>query len=108
MIGFVYTQSMDVFAEREGQLFVWDSDKARLNHRKHGITFERAMEVIADPLAIFEDASVSDERREAAIGLDLSESLLFVIHVLREGDMMRLISARAATGRERRRYEEFA
>lgn len=98
---------MDVFAEREGQLFAWDSEKAHSNYEKHGIKFEQAMEVLADPFAIFEDASVREERREAAIGVDLSQALLFVVHVIREGDRMRLISARAATGRERRRYEEF-
>ena len=62
---------MDVYVTRDEQCFVWDSDKAKANQKKHGVSFERAIDAIADPYAVFEDATVGDELRQAAIGSDL-------------------------------------
>jgi uncharacterized DUF497 family protein len=52
------------------------------------------------------DAGVGDEERDAAIGFTADQSLLFVVHVLREDDAIRLISARRAELSERRLYED--
>ena len=82
-----------------------DSEKAAQNVARHGISFERAREALIDPLAQYEDASPDDEARQACIGLTTGYELLYVVHVVREGDTLRLISARLAEPAERRRYE---
>ncbi len=96
---------MDVFSTLDGQGFVWDSEKALKNAREHGIRFEQAREAFLDPLARYEDASPDQEARQACIGLTTDYRLLYVVHVVREGDVLRLISARLAEVAERRRYE---
>jgi uncharacterized DUF497 family protein len=102
----VYTlSSMDVTYERHGQIFEWDAEKAAANLRKHFVSFEKACEVFFDPFLRLVDASSGNERREAIIGLTEDWSLLFVVHVAREGDTLRIISARPATASERRTYE---
>jgi len=50
---------------------------------------------------------VNDESREAAIGMDVTRRLLFVVHLLREDDCLRIISARMATATERKAYEDY-
>jgi uncharacterized DUF497 family protein len=97
---------MDVHFIYLGQRFVWDSEKASVNVRKHGVSFELACQVFFDPLIRFEDASIGEEERKAAIGLTEDWTLLFVVHLLREGSLIRVISARSATARERRDYED--
>ena len=97
---------MDIHFLLRGQRFVWDSEKASSNESKHGVAFEAACEVFFDPFIRIEDASVGGEQREAAIGLTEDWTLLFVVHMLREGDLLRLISARPATAQERRSYED--
>jgi uncharacterized DUF497 family protein len=88
------------------QYFVWDSEKASSNFAKHGVRFEAACEVFFDPFIRLEDATDGEEARDAAIGLTEDWTLLFVVHILREGDSIRIISARAATAQERRAYED--
>jgi uncharacterized DUF497 family protein len=51
-------------------------------------------------------ASIGEEQRDAAIGLTEDWTLLFVVHLLRGGEIIRIISARPATARERRVYED--
>lgn len=97
---------MDVFSTLDGQIFVWDSEKAARNFSVHGVRFEQASEAFIDPLARYEDASPADEERQACIGLTVDYSLLFVVHVIREGEVLRIISARKAEPAERRRYED--
>jgi uncharacterized DUF497 family protein len=83
--------------------FEWDSDKALQNLEKHGVLFEEAATVFADPLAIYlDDGSGTD--RIAIIGTSLRRRILYVVHVER-GRRDRLISARRATSAERRLYE---
>jgi len=91
----------------DGQGFVWDSDKAASNASQHGVRFEQAREreVFFDQLACYEDASPQSEARQACIGLMIDYRLLYVVHVIREGDVLRLISARLAEPAERRFYE---
>ncbi len=97
---------MDVFFLCQGQRFVWDSEKASSNASKHGIGFETACQVFFDPFVRIEDAAVTEEKREAAIGLAEDWSLLFVVHMLRESETIRIISARPATPQERKSYED--
>jgi uncharacterized DUF497 family protein len=97
---------MDVFSILDGQVFVWDSDKASSNASRHDVRFEQAREAFLDPLARYEDASPQEEARQACIGLTTEYRLLYVVHVIREDDVLRLISARVAEPAERKRYED--
>jgi uncharacterized DUF497 family protein len=97
---------VDVFFLYRGQIFVWDGQKAIENLTKHGIAFETACEVFFDPSSISEDASVEEEARMALIGKSLRDSLLYIVHLERDGTQIRVISARKATKRERRIYED--
>jgi uncharacterized DUF497 family protein len=65
-----------------------------------------ACQVFFDPFIRIEDATVDEEVRDAAIGLTEDWTLLFVVHLMREGDTIRIISARPATAWERRSYED--
>ncbi|MBD2181924.1 BrnT family toxin [Aerosakkonema funiforme] len=89
--------------------FEWDDQKASSNLNKHGVSFEDAKKVFADPLAyIFEDRSHSvEERREIIIGHDLSYRLFLVSFTERSG-VIRIISARLATNKERKDYEQYS
>jgi len=87
--------------------FEWDPGKATQNRRKHGVSFHEAATVFGDPLAMtyFDpDHSVS-ERRFITVGLSDSRQLLLVAHADRD-QSIRIISARKATARERKDYEE--
>ena len=73
---------------------------------RHGVRFKEAREAFLDPLGRYEDASPDEEARQSCIGLTMEYRLLYVVHVVREGDVLRLISARVAGATERRRYED--
>ncbi|MEW6348836.1 MAG: BrnT family toxin [Thermodesulfobacteriota bacterium] len=91
---------------REGPEFTWDSAKAAGNLIKHGVSFEEARTVFANPLAVIrEDEMHSEvEQREIIIGHSFRQRLLFVSFAERE-NTLRIISARQATSKERRDYE---
>ena len=87
--------------------FEWDGAKAATNRRKHGVSFEEAATVFLDPHAqVFDDpGSETSETRYLLVGLSAARRILIVVHVER-GKRLRIISARAATRRERRTLEE--
>lgn len=89
--------------------FEWDHDKAKRNHKKHGVSFEEATTVFADPLALtIHDPLHSDEEdRFVTLGESHRRRLLVVVFTER-GSKTRIISARLATRRERKNYEEGA
>ncbi len=86
--------------------FEWDGSKAASNLKKHRVSFDEAVTVFYDPqAATFRDPDQShDESRLVTIGYSAHDRLLVVCHVERGGGL-RLISARRATPRERRRHE---
>ena len=88
-------------------LLEWDPRKARANLAKHGVDFHEAGTVWDDPLATtFPDPEHSiEEPRFTTIGASASGRILVVAHTDR-GRAIRLISARRATPRERKFYEE--
>ena len=97
---------MDEQFRLRGITFIWNVEKARQNPIKHeGITFERAGEAFFDPFLVVVDARANDEARDAVIGMDKRNYLLFVVHIQQENDMIRIISARKATRKERNYYE---
>jgi len=86
--------------------FEWDKDKAESNYLKHGIQFEEAVTVFADPYLMFtQDSSHSQgEEREWAIGEAEGGSIVVVVFTMR-AERIRIISARKATKRECQQYE---
>jgi len=86
--------------------FEWDPEKAKLNRKKHGVSFEEAVTVFYDPLsATFDDADHSvAEQRLITVGFSSRGRLLFVSHTER-GEALRIISARPATAHERKKHE---
>ena len=87
--------------------FEWDPDKEAANRRKHGVSFEEARTAFGDPLAVTADDWEHSEIEPRYLLLGRSERgrLLMVAHTER-GDRVRIISARPATPRERKSYEE--
>jgi uncharacterized protein len=87
--------------------FEWDPKKASANARKHRVTFEEATTAFGDPhgLIVNDPRHTQAEPRSVLLGFSQSSRLLAVMFTER-GDRLRLISARTATRRERRQYEE--
>jgi uncharacterized DUF497 family protein len=86
--------------------YEWDPSKSRANFAKHGIHLADAVASLEDDLALTRrDAFTEDEERWITLGTDGFGRLLVVVYTLR-GSRIRLISARRATVRERREYEE--
>jgi uncharacterized DUF497 family protein len=84
----------------------WDPAKAQLNAQKHGVSFADAVASLEDGGALtMRDPFPEEEERWITIGLDVLGRVLVVIYTWR-GDRLRLISARKATARERRQYED--
>lgn len=88
--------------------YEWDAVKAAVNRRKHGVPFEEAQTVICSPLAItIQDVGHSTrEDREKTIGPSARDRLLVVAHSAADHGIVRIISARKASGREIADYEE--
>lgn len=90
-------------------VFEWDEQKNIANRKKHGIWFEEAQSVFDCPTErLFLDSDHSDdEERFILIGYSLCSNLLVIVHCHRESDeVIRIISARNATRRERMFYEK--
>lgn len=87
--------------------FEWDPAKAEGNLRKHGVSFYEAASVFQDPLSltIVDEAQSDIEARCVLIGRSHRQRTLVIVHTER-GANVRIISARLATPRERRSYEE--
>lgn len=84
----------------------WDPHKASLNAGKHGVQFADAASVLEDERGLtMIDPSSDEEERWITIGLDPLGRVVVVVYTWR-GEHLRLISARKATPRERRSYEE--
>jgi uncharacterized DUF497 family protein len=86
--------------------FEWDPEKAKSNYNKHKVSFEEAVTVFYDPLSVtFDDPDHSvGERRFITIGSSSHDHSIVISHSERE-EAVRIISARRATPRERKRHE---
>jgi hypothetical protein len=91
-------------------LITWDENKNLSNRLKHNVSFEVASLVFEDPFHLSRiDRVVDGEERWQTMGLVAGVLLLLVAHTWEDADgdmVIRLISARKADGRERKRYEE--
>ena len=85
--------------------YQWDPAKARSNRAKHGVGFADAVGVFEDPRAVTIDDPHPDEDRYVTIGVDFLGRVL-VVSWTRRDEEVRLISARRATRKESRDYEE--
>jgi uncharacterized DUF497 family protein len=91
-------------------VFSWDARKARINLEKHGVSFEEAATVFADPEALeWEDAShSSDEERLKRLGCSASGRILILVYTWRRSrngeETIRLINARRASSKEQKAY----
>ena len=90
-----------------GLQFEWDRAKARANLLKHGLSFEEAATVFGDQraISIADPAHSLTEERFVTIGTSEHERILVVVATERR-DKVRLISARQASRKERKQYEE--
>jgi hypothetical protein len=92
--------------------FEWDPAKERENTRKHKVSFRRAATVFRDPnqLSIYDEEHSEQEDRWVTMGIDSGGVLRVVVHTFERVDEglceIRIISARKATRRESRQYEE--
>jgi uncharacterized DUF497 family protein len=87
----------------------WDPAKAAANARKHGVTFDEAKDALFDPWAVTwfdEDHSSAREERYRTVCLSPRARILLVVTAEKDEDVVRIVSARPATARERRTYEE--
>lgn len=86
--------------------FEWDEDKGRADHKKHGVSFEEAMTVFLDELGLSVQ-DIAEPSRRLLIGESrVGRIVLVVFTELAPSGNLRIISARRATRRERRAYEE--
>ena len=86
--------------------YQWDPAKSKSNVKKHGVEFADALGVFEDPDAItIEDPDSEEEQRFLSIGLDVLGRIIVVAYTYRDDDV-RLISARKATKKEVKIYEE--
>jgi hypothetical protein len=87
--------------------FEWDGSKAAQNFRKHKVSFEEAATVFEDPFSlVIEDPQHSaSEERYVIVGESSRKRLIVVVHTDRN-NAIRIISARPATRKERKAYEE--
>jgi uncharacterized DUF497 family protein len=89
--------------------FEWDNNKAADNQRKHGVSSEEAQTAFIDEnaLLINDPDHSDDEDRFILLGLSASLRVLVVCHCYRKSDeVIRIISARKATVKERKQYQE--
>jgi len=88
-------------------LFAWNPGKAAANEQKHGVSFHDATTVFCDPLSLtgFDPNHSDEEDRFVTLGTSASGHLLVVVHTERD-ERVRIISAREATRRERKDYED--
>jgi uncharacterized DUF497 family protein len=89
--------------------FEWDANKAAANLHKHHVSFEDAARVFLDPMRIesFDGRDAHGEDRWKTVGL-VDPALLAVVYTVRgkDGEIIRLISARKADAHERAQYRE--
>ena len=90
-------------------LFEWDPNKAKENLEIHGVSFDEAGTAFRDTLSltIYDPLHSEEEDRFVLLGNSHKDRLLVVVHTVR-GDNIRLISARNASKKERKQYEENA
>jgi uncharacterized DUF497 family protein len=90
-------------------LFEWDPNKAKENLKIHGVSFDEASTAFGDTLSlvVYDPLHSEEEDRFVLVGNSHKNRLLVIVHTER-ADRVRLITARKATKKERKQYEENA
>ena len=83
--------------------FEWDDKKNEINKRKHGISFETALNVFADENRLEEYDEEHSDQEDRYISIGFVGDVLVVVHTDRE-DAIRIISARPANKKEEAKY----
>jgi uncharacterized protein len=88
-------------------VFEWDETKANSNEAKHGVSFHEAITVFSDinALTIYDVTHSDDEERYITMGFSQRLRILLVVYTEYE-PVIRIISARKATSREQKHYEQ--
>ena len=92
--------------------FEWDPQKAKANIQKHKVSFERACTIFKNPqaLSIYDEEHSEKEDRWITLGMDINGNILVVVHTFDQINenscKIRIISARKATKREIKQYNE--
>jgi uncharacterized DUF497 family protein len=90
-----------------GLTFEWDEDKAEQNLKLHSVSFEEAGTVFGDPLSCTISAPLHSQEEDGFVIIGEShERRLIVVVFTDRGETIRIITARYATRRERKNYEE--
>ena len=91
-------------------IFEWDSEKERINIKKHGLDFSTAARVFKDEnrLEIYDELHSDFEERYIRIGLIDNIAYVVVVVYTERGEAIRIISARKATNNERRMYNDYS
>lgn len=89
--------------------FDWDPRKDAANRKKHDVSFDEAKTVFTDEFArlIADPDHSADEDRFILLGTSIHSRLLVVCHCMRDGETIRIISARKADKQERKAYEGY-
>ena len=90
-------------------VFEWDPRKDAANRKKHDVSFDEAKTVFTDEFGrlIADPDHSTDEDRFILLGTSIHSRLLVVCHCVRDGETIRIISARNADKRERKTYEGY-
>ncbi|TXH67239.1 MAG: BrnT family toxin [Thiothrix sp.] len=87
--------------------FEWDEDKRKSNIIKHGVDFADVVSIFYEESTLtIADPRHYDEERYIALGLDAKTRLVVVVHVYRDEDVIRIISARLADFKEKQQFEQ--
>jgi uncharacterized DUF497 family protein len=87
--------------------FEWDEAKARINEKKHGVSFAEATEVFGDEYSscVHDPDHSYEEERYLLFGISSKGNSIVVSYTERSGTV-RIISARRMTRQERKAYEQ--
>ncbi|SDU34319.1 BrnT family toxin [Halopseudomonas salegens] len=90
-------------------IFEWDLRKDAANQKKHGVSFDEARSVFTDEYGrlIADPDHSGEEDRFILLGTSINARLLLVCHCIRDGESIRIISARRANKRETKVYQEY-
>jgi len=93
----------------DGLKFEWNEAKSASNEKKHGISFDEAKSVFSDEFGrlIADPDHSEDEDRFVLLGVSAKLRVLVICHCYRQGDTIRIISARKADKLERLQYERY-
>lgn len=91
--------------------FAWDTEKEKINKKKHKVTFLEACYIFADKymLTLFDEEHSENEDRWITIGRTPNNKILVVVHTLTRvagKEVVRIISARKAAKKEIKQYHE--